>query len=194
MPSPEYFPFASLSAETLVPDSYALTLDPSSEPGLSWFWRLFSSKTEKTEHLLIPKYANGASTDVVSLEVALQYGAAKALVPLQNFMRDFTAKVYQPAYADFTTLVHAGNTDGESSSAVFSLKGHLLTRGCCALIRMGEMCADFMQPWRDVHYGGVDVSVSAFFCRTLRCIARPREDRWRGHARRRFAKGLVRVG
>ena len=120
MPSPDYFPFASVSAEALVPDSYALSPDSSSESGLSWFWRLFSSKTERTEHLSIPKYATGPPTDVVSLEVALQYGTAQGLVPLQKFMRDFTAKVYQPAYSDFTTLVHAGNTDGESSSATGS--------------------------------------------------------------------------
>ena len=113
MPSPDYFPFASIGGESLVPDSYSVSPNGSSESSVSWFWRLFSSKTERTEHLSIPKYATGPPTDMVSLEVALQYGTAQGLVPLQRFMRDFTAKVYQPAYADFTTLVHAGNTDGE---------------------------------------------------------------------------------
>ena len=116
-PSPEYFPFASVSAEALVPNSFAVSPnDPDFASNLSWFWKLFSSKTERTEFISVPKYSTGPPEDVVSLEVALQYGTAQGLVPLQKFMREFTAKVYQPQYADFTVLVHAGNTDGGSLS------------------------------------------------------------------------------
>ena len=59
----------------------------------------------------IPKYTNTTPEEAVSLEVALQYGTAQGVVPLQKFMREFTARIYQPQYSDFTTLVHAGNTD-----------------------------------------------------------------------------------
>lgn len=116
MPSPAYFPLSTLSAETLVQDSFALTTNDAqteANSGLGWLWRLFgtgSSKKERTEHLEVPKYAR--DREEVSLEVALQYGTAQGLIALQKFMREFTAKVYQPQYSDFTTLVHAGNTDG----------------------------------------------------------------------------------
>ena len=112
MPSPAYFPLSTLSAETLVADSFSIAPSSADDSSLSWFWKLFSSgKKERTEHLSIPKYAAADPSEAVSLEVALQYGTAQGLVPLQKFMRQFTERVYQPQYADFTTLVHAGNTD-----------------------------------------------------------------------------------
>ena len=72
MPSPVYFPVASLSAETLAFDSFATTPSVSSESNVSWFWRLFS-KGERTEHMTIPKYSTSSPQDSVSLEIALQY-------------------------------------------------------------------------------------------------------------------------
>ena len=116
MPSPAYFPLSTLSAETLVKDSFALTTHETEAElisSLDWFWRLFgsgSSKKERTEHMVVPKYVD--DPEDVSLAVALQYGTAQGLIGLQKFMREFTAKVYQPQYSNFTTLVHAGNTDG----------------------------------------------------------------------------------
>ncbi|KAL5507793.1 hypothetical protein ACEPAH_5411 [Sanghuangporus vaninii] len=112
MPSPAYFPLSTLSAETLVADSFSLAPPAKDDSGLSWFWKLFSSsRKERTEHLSIPKYAVADPSEAVSLDVALQYGTAQGLVPLQKFMREFTERVYQPQYSDFTTFVHAGNTD-----------------------------------------------------------------------------------
>ena len=129
LPSPDYFPFASVSAEALVPNSFAVSPnDYDSASSLSWFWKLFSSKTERTEFISVPKYSTGPPEDVVSLEVALQYGTAQGLVPLQKFMREFTAKVYQPQYADFTVLVHAGNTDGGSLSRWCYYNAYTATR------------------------------------------------------------------
>lgn len=117
MPSPAYFPLSTLSAETLLKDSFSLSPATSSttasDSSLGWLWRLFGSdpsKKERTEHLEIPKYAS--NPDDISLSVALQYGTAGGLLPLQTFQREFTQMVYQPQYKDFTTLVHAGNTDG----------------------------------------------------------------------------------
>lgn len=111
MPSPVYFPVASLSAETLAFDSFATTPSVSSESNVSWFWRLFS-KGERTEHMTIPKYSTSSPQDSVSLEIALQYGTAQGLVPLQNFIRTFTSRIYKPQYSDVAILIHAGNTDG----------------------------------------------------------------------------------
>lgn len=36
------------------------------------------------------------------------------LPPLQAFIKEFTAKVFQPAYANFDTLLNAGSTDAWS--------------------------------------------------------------------------------
>ena len=115
MPSPEYFPISTLAAEALVQDSFSESPSDKSSGAstLSWLWRLFSSgpvKKERTEHISIPKYASAPGQ--ISLDVALQYGTATGLIPLQEFMKEFVAKVYQPVYSDCTTLVHAGNTDG----------------------------------------------------------------------------------
>lgn len=37
---------------------------------------------------------------------------------LQEFLMEFTRRVYQPGYKNFTTLVHAGNTDGWSKAVM----------------------------------------------------------------------------
>lgn len=117
MPSPDYFPLSTLSAEILVADSFGATPAASQDSSLSWLWKLFSpGKKEHTSHMSIPKFSTAKPTEAVSLEYALQYGTAQGLVPLQNFVRDFTARVYQPQYSDVTTLVHAGNTDGWGKS------------------------------------------------------------------------------
>lgn len=85
----------------------------------------------QTDRITIPKYT--ANPEDPNLAVALQYGesrdyaylasasliqtdpvtgTATGLVPLQKFIQEFVTKVYQPAYSDFTTIVHVGNTDG----------------------------------------------------------------------------------
>ncbi len=113
MPAPDYFPLSVLSADTLVKDSFALTPTEKSSSPVSWFWRLFGSGAagkERTEHISVPKYPS--SPEDINLAIALQYGTAQGLVPLQKFMKEFSTKVYQPAYENFATLVHAGNTDG----------------------------------------------------------------------------------
>lgn len=39
-------------------------------------------------------------------------------MPLQKFIKEFSGKVFQPAYADFATLVDTGNTDGWTRAAL----------------------------------------------------------------------------
>ncbi|KAI0776130.1 PLP-dependent transferase [Trametes elegans] len=111
-PSPEYFPFAAISGDALVPESFSVTNSPS-ESSLSWFWKLFGgARKEKTNTISIPKFADRPGE--LNLQTALQYGAATGLVQLQKFVHDFVERVYQPGYADWTILAHTGNTDGFS--------------------------------------------------------------------------------
>lgn len=112
MPSAAYFPFSSISGEALVPDYFPLTA-PRPPPSFAWLWNLFGARSpikEKTSTITVPKYP--VDPGDLSLSTALQYGPALGLVQLQKVIHDFTANVYQPAYEDFTTLVHTGNTEG----------------------------------------------------------------------------------
>lgn len=106
------------SSAALIPDSFSL--EPTQqESSLSWVWKLFGSgsRKEKTTAITIPKYASDP-TNEVNLATALQYGTAQGIIPLQKFLKEFASKVYQPAYSDFTTLVHTGNTDGWSRAVL----------------------------------------------------------------------------
>ncbi|KAI0650413.1 PLP-dependent transferase [Trametes meyenii] len=111
-PSPDYFPFAAISGDALVPESFAVSANHS-ESSLSWLWKLFGgSSKEKTSPITIPKFTE--RPEDVNLATALQYGTATGLPQLSKFINDFVGKVYQPAYSDWTTLVQTGNTDGWS--------------------------------------------------------------------------------
>ncbi|KAI0340764.1 PLP-dependent transferase [Trametopsis cervina] len=111
LPHPSYFPFSDLSSNVLVPDTYALE-PPQEKSNLSWVWKLFGAGTskQKTETVTVPKYAS-KPTEEVNLAVALQYGTAQGIIPLQKFVRNFAGKVYQPAYENWTTILTTGNTD-----------------------------------------------------------------------------------
>lgn len=97
-----------------MPDSFSLhPAQPDEESSLSWVWKLFGASTrkEKTTSITIPKYTSDPMNEI-NLATALQYGTAQGILPLQKFLKEFSAKIYQPGYSDFTTLVHTGNTDG----------------------------------------------------------------------------------
>jgi aromatic amino acid aminotransferase I len=125
LPSPAYFPFSSIAGEALIPESFALTApEPSS---FSWLWNIFkpsSSAKEKTSTVTIPKYP--AKPGDLCLSTTLQYSPAVAFPQLQEIMYEFTTKVYQPAYEDYTTLVHTGNTDGLVHSNIPSQNNAIL--------------------------------------------------------------------
>lgn len=111
LPSPAYFPFSDISGEVLDQASFSLTAsEPSST--FSWLWNLFgnSKEKEKTATITIPKYPTSPSD--LCLSTALQYMPATGIPQMQKIMYEFSAKVYKPAYTDFTTLIHTGNTDG----------------------------------------------------------------------------------
>ena len=69
-----------------------------------------SPKKEKTQPLIVNKYA--AHDGDLNLAALLQYTPTIANPQLEKIMYEFSTKVFKPAYADYTTLVHTGNTDG----------------------------------------------------------------------------------
>ena len=78
---------------------------------LSWFWRLFGRK-KQGRTVSVPKYPD--TPEDVSLSVSLQYSLARGLPQLEDFIHTFTAIVHKPAYRNFGTMAHNGNTDGWS--------------------------------------------------------------------------------
>lgn len=117
LPHPDYFPFSALTAEALVPDSFPLN-SPEESSTFSWLWKLLGTgkAKERTTSVTIPKYPV-KPTDL-SLSTALQYSMATGLPQIQKIIQEFTGKVYTPAYENYTTLLHAGNTDGWSKAVL----------------------------------------------------------------------------
>ncbi|KAI0355373.1 PLP-dependent transferase [Trametes cingulata] len=113
MPSPDYFPFAGISGDALVSESFSVSKAQPESSGLSWLWKLFGARKEKTTTITIPKFTDHPA-EQVNLATALQYGTATGVPPLSKFISTFVEKVYQPGYSDWTTLVQTGNTDGWS--------------------------------------------------------------------------------
>ena len=116
MPSPDYFPFTSISAEVLHTDAFSFTTMPraaSSSSPFSWLWRIFGGGAgpKNTTPIEVPREPRSDDGDV-NLARALQYAPATGLARTQKFIREFTERVHAPAYEDWTTLVDTGNTDG----------------------------------------------------------------------------------
>ena len=107
IPSPEYFPFETVSASVLAVDTLPLNppRKPSKQSILSW---LFGPKTTSFS---IPKYVPGADITTVQLATSLQYQQATGPPALPLFLREYVSKVYQPAYADWDVLINCGATD-----------------------------------------------------------------------------------
>ncbi|KAH9055318.1 PLP-dependent transferase, partial [Lactarius vividus] len=126
LPSPDYFPFTSLSADILPIDAFPLTVPRTASPtstsssAFGWLWRIFGGGAGRrdgtTTRIEVPREPR-PDDGGVNLAAALQYGPATGLPYLQKFMREFTERVYAPAYENWTTLVHTGNTDGWSRIA-----------------------------------------------------------------------------
>jgi aromatic amino acid aminotransferase I / 2-aminoadipate transaminase len=115
LPSPDYFPFTSISADTLPVDAFPLivphsTSAPSSSP-FSWLWRLFGASKDDTTRVEIPHKPRPGDGGL-NLTTALQYGPATGLERTRTFIREFTDRIHSPAYDDWATIVDTGNTDG----------------------------------------------------------------------------------
>ncbi|WVQ78293.1 hypothetical protein IAT38_000378 [Cryptococcus sp. DSM 104549] len=112
IPHPQVFPFETLSASILPVDAFPL--DPPRIPAkpkkslLSWLF-----PTTNTSSFTIPKYAaNPADPAAIQLSTSLQYQSATGPPALPTFLREYVAKVYKPAYADWDVLINVGATDG----------------------------------------------------------------------------------
>ncbi|KAJ7507762.1 pyridoxal phosphate-dependent transferase [Mycena galericulata] len=111
LPSPAYFPVADISANVLVSNSFPL--GPTQESSsFAWFWRLFGADKEKTVPVTIPKYP--VNPEDLNLATALQYGLSNGIPQLRKIVKEFSDKVFQPGYENYTVLLHAGNTDAWS--------------------------------------------------------------------------------
>ena len=111
LPHEAYFPFATVGADILAADTYALAppSTPSTGPSpFSWLLNLFSSSTTR---ITVPKAAAPADGGL-NLATALQYGPATGLSATQAWVRAFTTRAFRPAREDMATLVHTGATDG----------------------------------------------------------------------------------
>ena len=92
-------------------DSISTSADSEKKGSLSWIWGLFSNRKDSTS-ITIPKYPKDPAD--LNLATSLQYGLASGLPQLQRVVHEFTHAVYKPAYSNFTTMIHTGNTDGWS--------------------------------------------------------------------------------
>jgi aromatic amino acid aminotransferase I len=110
LPSPAYFPFSDISGNVLLPNSFPVAREQSSS--FSWLWNLLGGTKERTTLVTVPKYS--ARPEDLNLETALQYGLSGGLPQLQKIVKEYSDKVYDPAYENYTTLLHAGNTDAWS--------------------------------------------------------------------------------
>ncbi|KAG5637783.1 hypothetical protein H0H81_003284 [Sphagnurus paluster] len=104
LPHPDYFPFSFLGAEVLTPDAYSSTTVKSS-PTSSFL----STPKKKKLSFQVPKYPTKSGD--LNLALSLQYSLASGVPALQSLLEEITMKVYQPAYSNYATLVHTGNTD-----------------------------------------------------------------------------------
>lgn len=120
LPSPDYFPFTSVSANILPVDAFPLTVPRVASPAsasssaFGWLWRIFGGgagrRDDTTTRIEVPREPR-PDDGGVNLASALQYGPATGLPRLQKFIQEFTERVYAPGYENWTPLVHTGNTD-----------------------------------------------------------------------------------
>ncbi|KAF7352816.1 Aminotran-1-2 domain-containing protein [Mycena venus] len=123
LPSPEYFPFSDVSANVLAANSFPTQREQGSS-SFSWFWRLLGADKERTTSVTVPKYPvrpEDINLATVRLFLAISTypnmfenrlcSMSSGIPQLQKIVKEFSDKVYKPAYSNYTTLLHAGNTD-----------------------------------------------------------------------------------
>ncbi|KAJ7781266.1 pyridoxal phosphate-dependent transferase [Mycena metata] len=103
LPSPAYFPFSDISANILVSNSFPVERKQE-ESSFSWLWKLLGADKEKTTPVTVPKYP--VRPEDINLAT------------LQKIIKEFSDKVYSPAYENYTCLLHAGNTDAWSKVVI----------------------------------------------------------------------------
>ncbi|KAF9451689.1 PLP-dependent transferase [Macrolepiota fuliginosa MF-IS2] len=111
LPHPDLFPVDELSANVYSQDAFPTEIPPTKPSLVSWITRLFSGRDQnKWDKLKVPRYPKQSGD--INLATLLQYGLSTGSPQLQEFIKEFTSRVYKPAYGNWSILVHAGNTDG----------------------------------------------------------------------------------
>ncbi|EIW69475.1 hypothetical protein TREMEDRAFT_71644 [Tremella mesenterica DSM 1558] len=111
VPSPELYPFETISASLLTHDAFPLDYPRvPQKPKKSFFSWLFPSFKPTTD-ISIPKYVESADASTIQLSTYLQYQPATGLPAVPLFLRKYVELVYQPAYADWDVLLNCGATD-----------------------------------------------------------------------------------
>ncbi|KAJ7095348.1 pyridoxal phosphate-dependent transferase [Mycena belliarum] len=115
LPSPAYFPFSDISANVLVSNSFPVESTNQGSSSFSWLWKLLGADKEKTTPVTVPKYPiRPEDVNLATVRISL----ASGLPQLQKIIKEFTDKVYKPGYGNYTTLLHAGNTDAWSKVVI----------------------------------------------------------------------------
>lgn len=113
IPHPQYFPFCTLESALLSPDAFT-SIEENGTSTLDLSIKAGSNDAERAHDKLVVQKWPEHPGEEINLARALQYDMAKGLPNLQAFIYDYTARFFRPAYADFSVLVHTGNTDGWS--------------------------------------------------------------------------------
>ncbi|KAH7107058.1 PLP-dependent transferase [Auriculariales sp. MPI-PUGE-AT-0066] len=103
-PHHQYFPFATVGGQVYPADSFPLSALSSDPQTVNRFNQ--GVDDSGLQELSIPKLGTS-----INLASALQYSLAQGIQPLRQFVHDFTERIFQPSYSDWTTFLHAGNTD-----------------------------------------------------------------------------------
>ena len=105
-PHPNYFPFESISARVYAADSFPLVASYVDAAQSHKFNEGSLDPAECAQDASVPKVGGP-----INLATSLQYTLAMGILPLREFTHEFTKRVFQPAYANYATYCHAGNTD-----------------------------------------------------------------------------------
>ncbi|KAJ6477122.1 pyridoxal phosphate-dependent transferase [Mycena vitilis] len=98
VPSLEYCPIKSISIEYLKPCAFSLSQDTDRPSELA------------TEHFTIPYQLQPGDESNFDLKTALSYSAISGLPAAGKIVREWVAKVHQPAYTGWNTLINFGSS------------------------------------------------------------------------------------
>ncbi|GAA5942774.1 aminotransferase-like domain-containing protein [Sporobolomyces koalae] len=107
VPNPAVFPFETITCTSLKSNTFKTAPTPGYVQSL-WNW----IKGVETDEWVLEKYDKDKTK--FQLSTALQYGTAQGLPGLHQFIDQFVAHVFDPAYSDFKTVINAGSTDAWS--------------------------------------------------------------------------------
>ncbi|KAK4051762.1 hypothetical protein OIO90_004586 [Microbotryomycetes sp. JL221] len=105
LPSTDYFPYESISAQVLAPNTFRTT-----QSSFAWLWSLLSNRPA-SRTITIPKFEQEPTPESIQLSTALQYGTAAGLPALAKFINEFVDKVFDPGYGNWEIVINAGSTD-----------------------------------------------------------------------------------